>query len=64
MGFILNILDKILGFDDMGSNAPMRENHSPEQPVIRTSFPAEPSDWVRETLEKIDDLAPAILVPR
>ena len=64
MGCILNILDKILGFDDMGSNAPVRENHSPEQPVIRTSFPAEPSDWVRETLERIDDLDPAILVPR
>lgn len=59
MGFMLNILDKILGFDDMGSNAPVREKHSPGQPVMRTSFPVEPSDWVRETLEKIDDLDPA-----
>lgn len=42
----------------MGSNVPVRENISSEQPIMRTSFPAESSDWVRETLEKIDDLDP------
>lgn len=55
---LLSVLDKILGFDDMGSGTAAKPHTVAEQPVVRSSFPEKPSKRVRETLPKIDDLDP------
>ncbi len=59
MATLLNILDKILGFDDMDTNTPPKADPAPEPPVIRKSFAAKPSKRVMETLARIDELDPA-----